>query len=73
MKKEPKGLYARDSDGLIVRAGHRVSFCYGIPPLRVDAKVTELDGKLWALTPGHTPDRCTLADLREWCEHFWKI
>lgn len=73
MKKEPKGLYARDSDGRIVRAGHKVYTSYGIPPVRMEAKLVDIGGKLWALTPGHNPAQCTLAELRECCFEFWKL
>lgn len=73
MKKLPEGLFDRDDDGRIVRAGHHVHTSYGIPPVRIEAKVVEMGGKLWALTPDHKPSKCTLANLRKYCGSFWRL
>jgi hypothetical protein len=62
-----------DSDRRKVTAGDKILFSYGIPPVRVIAKVIEENGKLIALTPGHNPERATLTQIRRWCEHFYKV
>jgi len=62
-----------DDDGVRVRAGDRVRFSYGIPPVAVESKIVQRSGKLIALTPGHNPAECTLRSLRrnvgEWYKH----
>lgn len=55
----------KDSDGKIVTSGCHVYFSYGIPPVGVLAKVIERDGNLIALTPGHNPKECPVADLKK--------
>lgn len=66
-----KNSTSKDSDGKIVRAGDRIRFSYGIPPIVVVAEVVERDGVLIALTPGHNPDECKLRTLRRHvCEWF---
>lgn len=66
--------YCIDDDGFRVRAGDRIFFSYGIPPVRVIAEIIERDGKLVALTPGHLPSECRLKSLRgyigAWCKHL---
>ena len=63
-----------DDNGDRVSAGDSVSFSYGIPPVRVIAKVTQRRNQLIALTPGHTPAECNLWDLRKhaggWVKHI---
>ena len=53
-----------DSYGVRIRKGAVVHFSYGIPPIGVDAKIVQRDGKLVALTPGHNPDHCALRSLK---------
>lgn len=68
MKKD----YVKDEDGNKVRDGDRITFSYGIPPVVVRATVQEIDGVLWAMTPGHKPDRCRLNRLRSIIGCFYK-
>ena len=63
----------RDSDRRAVKAGDVIQFCYGIPPVRVFAKLIEEGGKIVALTPGHNPESETLKNVRKFCEHFYKV
>ncbi|MBX5131655.1 hypothetical protein HJB80_02970 [Rhizobium lentis] len=62
-----------DMDGNPVVAGDTIVFSYGIPPVRVEAKLSDIDGTLWALTPGHKPDRCKLKDLPKYVGEFYKL
>lgn len=73
MKKPNKPLMMRDSDRRTVKAGDAIQFSYGIPPVRVYAKVIEEGGNLVALTPGHTPKKATLKEVRECCGDFYKV
>lgn len=61
----------RDSDGVEVRSGDVIHFGYGIPPVSVVAPVIERDGKLIALTTGHKPSECKVADLMKNVGDFW--
>lgn len=70
---EPSSIYVLDSDNERVFAGDEIRFAYGIPPVRVCAQVEEVDGELWALTPGHNPSRCKLSELKEYVEIFYKL
>lgn len=54
----------RDADDEFVQHGDWISFSYGIPPVGVHAEIIERDGKLIALTPGHTPEECSLRALK---------
>lgn len=63
----------KDDDGREVRAGDVVLFSYGIPPVRVEAKIADLNGTLFAMTPGHKPDKCKLSELRKHVSNFYKI
>ncbi|NTG00046.1 hypothetical protein G6L30_07920 [Agrobacterium rhizogenes] len=67
-----KALEIRDDESKLIKAGDRINFSYGIPGNRVDADIIDLNGELWALTPGHKPDRCKLSVLRRYVGHFWK-
>lgn len=68
-----------DEDGREVSAGDTIRFGYGIPPVCVEAEVIERNGKLIALTPGHTPKECSLELLKKYvgafrlvlCDHVW--
>ena len=61
----------RDSDGIGVRAGDKVRFSYGIPPVSVCAPVIERDGQLIALTVGHNPSECPVSAIRKHAGDFW--
>lgn len=63
----------RDSNGREVRAGDVISFSYGIPPVGVQAKITSIGGVLFAMTPGHSPDKCKLSKLKQYVGDFYKI
>jgi len=63
----------KDSDGNVVRAGDRVSFTYGIPPVRVEGVLQILDGKLYLPTPGHKPGGGTLTMIRHYVGDFYKV
>ncbi len=52
----------KDSDGNIIHAGDKIVFSYGIPPLR--------DGKLIALTAGHTPKEIELEELKKFSQFY---
>lgn len=61
----------RDSDGVEVTAGCTIRFAYGIPPVGVRAPVVDRDGVLIALTEGHNPKECKVADLKRSVRDFW--
>ena len=63
----------RDDDGQPVAAGDTITFSYGIPGTRVEAPIVDINGTLFAMTPGHTPEKCKLADLRKYVGVFWKL
>ena len=65
-------LVLRDDDGKRVTAGDSVRFCYGIPPVAVVARIVTCDGRLVALCPGHTPDKCNLRTLRRAVGSWYK-
>lgn len=62
-----------DEDGKKVSAGDTISFSYGIPGVGVRARVEEINGALWAMTPGHKPDKCKLSKLRAAVGNFYKV
>lgn len=62
-----------DSDGERVKAGDSIEFSFGIPPVRVIAKVERIGSRLYAMTPDHTPKRCELKRLRECVGCFYKV
>lgn len=70
--KAKRPATARDSDMMQIRAGNWIRFSYGIPPRVVRAEVVERNGRLIALTPGHTPDECDLRALRIAVGEFWR-
>jgi hypothetical protein len=53
-----------DDDGRRTRAGDRICFSYGIPPVYVIARVVKRGKSLIALTPGHNPPEQNLRSLR---------
>ncbi len=63
----------KDMEGIEVRAGDKIAFVYGIPPIRVEGMLSEREGKLIMPTPNHTPKEATLAQLRYHCGGFWKV
>lgn len=63
----------KDSDGRLVGAGDRIEFTYGIPGVRVEADVVERDGRLIALTPGHSPAECSLRSLKRHVGNFYHL
>lgn len=63
----------RDSDGTEVSAGCTISFCYGIPPVGVIAPIVKRGRQLIALTPGHNPSECPVAELMEHVGDFWVL
>jgi hypothetical protein len=62
-----------DSDGQEVKAGDSITFSYGIPGVRVEAPVVEVDGKLIALTVGHKPPKIALSKLKSHVGLYYKI
>jgi hypothetical protein len=71
-RRANRWMVLRDDDGKRVQAGDSVRFVYGIPPVPVVAKVITCDGRLVALTPGHTPDKCNLRTLRRAVGSWYK-
>ena len=65
-------LVMQCDDGEQVEDGDEISFSYGIPPVRVCARVEAFEAELWALTPVHNPSRCRLSELRDYVELFYK-
>jgi len=63
----------KDDDGVRVRHGDVILFSYGIPPIRVYGSVVYEEGDLWVLTPGHTPERERMSELRDSVERFYKV
>lgn len=62
-----------DCDGNPVTDGCIIGFSYGIPPVRVRAKVIKRGGRFIALTPGHNPDECPVRELEACVGDFWVI
>lgn len=60
-----------DSDGKLVKAGMFVRTSYGIPPIKLRGEVVRQNGRLWVLTPGHKPERCSLVKFKEYLGEFW--
>lgn len=63
---------SKDSDGSELRDGDLISFCYGIPPVGVVARLVERGGHLFALTPQHKPAECRLDKLKRYVGDFYK-
>ena len=61
-----------DDDGELVSAGDHITFTYGIPPVKVIARVEAINGALYAMTPEHNPKRCRLWKLRDCVGAWWK-
>lgn len=63
----------KDDDGFEVRSGDWISFSYGIPPVRVDARVFVRQGALTAVVVGrHKPREMKLRDLRRHVGNWYK-
>lgn len=62
-----------DENGELVQAGDWIRFSYGIPPVCVEARIIERDGRLIALTPGHNPAESSLRSLKNHVGFFTKI
>lgn len=60
-------------DGHKIKAGDSIWFSYGIPPVRVVAKVERIGSLLYAMTPDHNPRRCELGRLRKFVGCFYKV
>jgi len=60
-----------DDDGVRIKQGMWVSFCYGIPPVHVCAEVVRQGNVLVVPTPGHSPDQCRLSELRDFVGGFY--
>jgi hypothetical protein len=66
-------LLMRDDDGIAVRAGDWITFSYGIPPVRVDAKVSTQKGRLVFTVLGpHRPRQGELLSLRRHVGSWYK-
>ena len=64
----------RDSEGNRVRAGDRLTFTYGMPPVRVVASVAyNRDNRLVVLAEGHNPPECYLSDLSEFVGDYYVV
>jgi hypothetical protein len=70
MEKNMK--YHKDDDGKPTRAGDWITFSYGIPSVNVKAEIIDRNGKLYALTPGHSPSECRLNRLRKYVGQWYR-
>jgi hypothetical protein len=62
-----------DDDGFEVGPGDWISFSYGIPPTRVDARISNQDGRLVATVLGkHKPRQVALSSLRKHVGNWYK-
>lgn len=63
----------KDDDGVGVKSGDWISFSYGIPPIRVDARVFIRQGALTAVVVGnHKPREVKLRALRRYVGNWYK-
>jgi hypothetical protein len=65
-------IFLLDDDGERTTAGDTVMFSYGIPPVRVLAKIIERDERLIGLCPGHNPPEFNLRSLRRYVGSWYK-
>ena len=64
----------KDSEGRRVHAGDRLTFTYGMPPVRVTATVEyNKTNRLVVLADGHNPPECYLSDLSEYVGDFYVV
>ncbi len=64
-----------DEDGYVIKPGDKITFTFGIPPIRVVAKVSATDKDLWitCLTPADVkPKQERLAKVMKWYQ-VWKV
>lgn len=57
------GRKLKDENGEVIEKGHIIRGVYGIPGRVIVASVREEDGRLFCLTPNHTPKRASVASL----------
>lgn len=62
----------KDMDGKTIKEGDTIIFSYGIPPRKVVAPIILKNGKLIAITTGHTPATCELRQLKKYVGGFYK-
>jgi len=72
VSRKVKPLVLLDDDGKRTTAGDTVCFSYGIPPVKVLAKIIERDGVLIGICPGHYPDEFKLRSLRRYVGSWYK-
>ena len=65
-------LRLRDDDGEWTGASDTVRFSYGIPPVGVDARIIERNGRLIGLCFGHNPPEFDLRSLRRYVGSWHK-
>jgi len=62
----------KDDDGEWVYEGDTITYSYGIPPLRVTAKIMNRSGTLWVLPNNRRYAECCLRSLRLYVGAWWK-
>lgn len=63
----------KDDDGAEVSSGDWITFSYGIPPTRVDAKLSSRGGVLWGTVLGkHKPREFALRTLQHHVGSWYK-
>lgn len=65
-------LFLLDDDGEETRAGDKVRFSYGIPPVSVLAVIVRERNSLYALCFGHKPETVNLRSLRRHVGNWYK-
>jgi hypothetical protein len=70
---EKRAMRLKDDNGKWVRAGDTIQFCYGMPPVRVTAKIEERDGQLIGTCSGHDPEIFRLRALRKFVGPWYKV
>ena len=65
MSDKPKKVRTyKDENGTVIEKGHIIQGVYGIPGRVIVASVRDDgDGKLYCLTPNHTPGKSSIASL----------
>ena len=63
-----------DDDGEEVGRGDWIGFSYGMPPVRVEARLSQRENDLWFTVLGkHKPREMKLKDLRRHVGSWYKI
>jgi len=62
----------KDDDGEWVYAGDTITFSFGIPPVRVKARIMNRSGTLWVLPHNPRTEGCPLRALRGYVGAWWK-